>query len=95
MDELIKYECKKFAIQCFNWIKMRYGDNVYDFTVLEDKNTVSIKIVMNVKKEFYEKKGIGIVNYIMHTFRYPQYIYVNWRYNHNMFNISVICNAGE
>ena len=93
MDELIKFECKKFSIQIFNWLKMRYSDSVYDYVVLEDEKSVSIKIVMNVKKEFYEKKGIGIVNYILHTFRYPQHIFVNWRYNHNMFNINVICDA--
>ena len=91
MDELIKFECKKFSIQLFNWLKSSYEDNIYDYTVLEDENTVSMKIVMNVKKEFYEKKGIRIVNYIMKAFRYPQNIYVNWRYNRSMFDINVFC----
>jgi len=93
MDELIKHECKKFSLQVFNWLKSRYSDSVYDFLVLEDENTVSLKIRMNITKTDYEKKGIGIVNYILHTFRFPQNIYVNWRYNRNMFNIYVICNA--
>ena len=91
MDELIKYECKKFSVQVFKWLKMRYPDNVYDFLTLEDKNYVTMKIDMNVKKEFYEKKGLGIINYIIKSFRYPQNIYVNWRYNRSMFNINVFC----
>lgn len=91
MDELIKYECKKFSIQLFNWLKSKYANSVYDYTVLEDKNTVFLKIRMNITKVDYEKKGMQIVNYILHTFRFPQNIYVNWRYNRNMFNISVLC----
>jgi hypothetical protein len=91
MDEIIKYECKKYTIQIFEWLKSRYTDNVYDFLVLEDENFVSIKIKMNISIKFYEKRGIGILRYIIKTFKYPQYLKLNWRYNHNMFEINVFC----
>jgi len=91
MSDLAIYECRKYTIQIFKWLKSRYIDNVYDFLVLEDENLVSIKIRMNTTFEFYEKKGLGIVNYIIKTFRRPELIKVNWRYNHNMFEITVLC----
>jgi len=91
MDNLVQYECRKYTVQVFKWLKSRYSDNVYDFLVLEDENLVSIKIKMNVSIKFYEKRGLGIVNYIIKTFRYPELIKVNWRYNHNMFEINVFC----
>jgi len=91
MDEIIKYECRNYTIQIFKWLKSRYTDNLYDFLVLEDKNLVTIKIEMNITKNEYEKRGIGILRYIVKTFRYPQYITINWRYNRNMFNINVFC----
>ena len=91
MDELIKLECKKYTLQLFNWLKIRYFDNVYDYLVLEDEKLVTIKIVMNITKQRYEKKGIGIIRYITTTFKYPQNITINWRYNRNMFNITVFC----
>ncbi len=83
--------CKKFSVQVFNWLKSRYDENLYDFLVLEDENFVSMKIKMNVKKEFYEKRGIGILNYIIRTCRIPDLIKVNWRYNSSMFVINVLC----
>ena len=91
MDNLVQYECRKYTVQVFKWLKSRYSDNVYDFLVLEDENIVTIKIRMNVSIKFYEKLGLGIVNYIIKTFRYPELIKVNWRYNHNMFEINVFC----
>jgi hypothetical protein len=83
--------CKKFSVQVYNWLKSRYDDNLYDFLVLEDDNSVSMKIRMNVKKEFYEKRGIGILNYIIRANRIPDLIKVNWRYNRSMFEINVLC----
>jgi len=91
MSDFAKYECRKYTVQIFKWLKSRYFDNVYDFIVLEDENLVSIKIKMNVSKKFYEKNGLGIINYIIKTFRYPELIKVNWRYNRNMFDINVFC----
>jgi len=91
MDEIVRYECIKYTVQLFEWLKIRYPDNIYDYLVLQDENLVSIKIVMNVSIKFYEKRGIGILKYILKTFRYPQYITANWRYNRNMFNITVFC----
>ncbi|ARQ96371.1 hypothetical protein CCL42_gp25 [Sulfolobus islandicus rod-shaped virus 8] len=91
MNDLVKYECRKYVVQIFKWLKNRYSDNVYDYLVLEDENLVTIKIIMNVTIKFYEKRGLGIVNYIIKTFRRPELIKVNWRYNRNMFNITVIC----
>jgi len=91
MDEFVKLECKKYTLQLFEWLKMRYFDSVYDYLVLEDKNLITIRIRMNITKERYERKGIGILKYIVKTFKYPQYIKINWRYNRNMFNITVFC----
>jgi len=91
MDEFVKYECIKYTTQLFEWLKIRYTNNLYDYLVLEDNNLVTIKIIMNVSIKFYEKKGIGILRYILKTFRYPQFISINWRYNRNMFNIVVFC----
>ena len=91
MESLAIYECRKYTVQIFRWLKSRYSDNVYDFLVLEDDNLVTIKIIMNVKKDFYEKRGVGILNYIIKTFKRPEMIKVNWRYNRNMFNITVLC----
>jgi hypothetical protein len=91
MNDFVKYECRKYTIQIFEWLKSRYPDNVYDFLVLEDENLITIKITMNVAIKFYEKRGIGILRYIIKTFKYPQYIKINWRYNRNMFNINVFC----
>ncbi|ARQ96532.1 hypothetical protein [Sulfolobus islandicus rod-shaped virus 4] len=91
MNNFVKYECRKYTIQIFEWLKSRYSDSVYDFLVLEDENLVTIKIIMNTTKEFYEKRGIGILRYIIKTFKYPQYIKINWRYNRNIFNINVFC----
>ena len=91
MNDFVKYECRKYTIQIFEWLKSRYSDNLYDFLVLEDENLVAIKIKMNVTTKFYEKRGIGILRYIVKTFRYPQYIKINWRYNRNMFDINVFC----
>ena len=91
MDEFIKLECKKYTLQLFDWLKIRYFDNVYDYLVLEDENLIIIKIRMNITKQRYEKKGTGILKYIIKTFKYPQYIKINWRYNRNMFNINVFC----
>jgi hypothetical protein len=91
MSDFAKYECRKYTVQIFKWLKSRYPDNVYDFLVLEDENLVTIKIIMNVTIKFYEKRGLGIVNYIIKTFRRPELIKINWRYNRNMFNIVVFC----
>jgi len=91
MSDLAIYECRKYTVQIFRWLKSRYSDNVYDFLVLEENDLITIKIIMNVKKEFYEKRGIGILNYIIKTFKRPEIIKINWRYNHNMFNITVLC----
>ncbi len=91
MDTYEKDACRKFTVQVFNWLKSRYDDNLYDFLVLEDKNFIAIKIRMNVKKEFYEKRGVGILNYIIRTCRIPDLIKVNWRYNSSMFEINVLC----
>jgi len=91
VNDLVQYECRKYTVQVFKWLKSRYSDNVYDFLVLEDENIVTMKIRMNVSIKFYEKLGLGIVNYIIKTFRYPELIKVNWRYNHNMFEITVLC----
>jgi len=91
MSDLVQYECRKYTVQVFKWLKSRYSDNVYDFIVLEDENIVTMKIRMNVSIKFYEKFGLGIVNYIVKTFRRPELIKVNWRYNHNMFEINVFC----
>jgi len=44
-----------------------------------------------MKKEDYEKRGIGILNYIIKTCRIPDLIKVNWRYNRKIFEISVLC----
>ena len=95
MDEIVKLECKKYTFQLFNWLKMRYPDYVYDYMVLEYENLVSIKIKMNITKKKYEKKGIGILHYIVKAFKYPQHIKINWRYNRNMFNIVVFCGETE
>jgi len=95
MDIQKKHECEKYFTQLFNWLGSRYPDNLYDFTVLEDEKLVTAKIEMNVKKEFYEKRGIGILNYIMKTFKYPELIKINWRYNRNMFNINVLCGNSD
>ncbi len=91
MNELAIYECKKYTIQLFEWLKSRYTDNVYDFLVLEDNDLITIKIKINASLKFYEKRGIGILRYIIKTFKYPQYLKINWRYNHNMFEINVFC----
>jgi len=91
MDNLVTDECRKYTTQLFKWLKIRYPDNLYDYLVLEDENLITIKIIMNVSIKFYEKKGNGILRYIVKTFRYPQYIKINWRYNRNMFNITVFC----
>ena len=91
MNELAVYECRKYTIQIFKWLKSRYSDNLYDFIVLEDDEIISIKIKMNTTIKFYEKRGQGIINYIIKTFKYPQYLKINWRYNHNMFEINVFC----
>ena len=95
MENLTIYECRKYTTQIFNWLKSRYSDNVYDFLVLEDDDLITIKIIMNVKKEFYEKRGVGILNYIIKTFKRPEIIKINWRYNRNMFNITVLCGNVE
>jgi len=95
MDIQKKQECGKYIMQVFNWLKSRYDDNLYDFAVLEDEKLVTAKIEMNVKKEFYEKRGIGILNYITKTFKYPELMKINWRYNHNMFIINVFCGEGN
>lgn len=91
MDIQKKQECEKYIIQLFNWLKVRYPDSVYDFLVLEDENSVSVKIEMNVSKKFYEKKGTGILRYIIKTFKYPELLKIDWRYNRNMFTINVLC----
>jgi hypothetical protein len=95
MDIQKKVECEKYLTQVFKWLESRYPDNLYDFVVLEDENFVTAKIEMNVKKEFYEKRGIGILNYIMKTFKRPELIKINWRYNRNMFNINVFCGNSD
>ncbi len=91
MNELAIYECRKYTVQIFKWLKSRYSDNLYDFLVLEDDEIISMKIKMNVSIKFYEKRGLGIINYIIKTFRRPELIKINWRYNHNMFEINVFC----
>jgi len=91
MNDFAIHECRIYTVQIFNWLKSRYTDNIYDFIVLEDENLVTIKIRMNVSIKFYEKFGLGIVSYIIKTFRRPELIKVNWRYNHNMFEINVFC----
>ena len=95
MDIKKKVECEKYLTQVFNWLESRYVDHLYDFVVLEDEKFVTAKIEMNVKKEFYDKRGIGILNYIMKTFKYPELIKINWRYNRNIFNINVICGNSD
>jgi len=91
MENLTIIECRKYTVQIFKWLKSRYSDNVYDFLVLEEDDLITIKIKMNVSIKFYEKRGIGILNYIVKTFKRPEYIKINWRYNRNMFNITVFC----
>ena len=91
MDTYEKSVCRKFAIQVYKWLKSRYSDDLYDFLVLEDENFVTMKIRMNITKENYEKRGIGILNYIIKTCRIPDLIKVNWRYNRSMFEINVLC----
>jgi len=83
--------CRKFSVQVYNWLKSRYSDDLYDFLVLEDENFVTMKIRMNITKADYEKRGIGILNYIIRTNRIPDLIKVNWRYNRSMFEINVLC----
>ncbi len=95
MDTYEKDLCRKFSVQVYKWLKSRYDENLYDFLVLEDENFIAIKIRMNVKKEFYEKRGIGILNYIIRTCRIPDLIKVNWRYNSSMFVINVLCSDKE
>jgi hypothetical protein len=90
-----KVICRKFAIQIFKWLKSRYNDNLYDFLVLEDENFVTMKIRMNITKEDYEKRGIGILNYITKTCRVPDLIKVNWGYNSSMFEINVLCSENK
>jgi hypothetical protein len=91
MDTYEKDLCRKFTVQVYNWLKSRYDDKLYDFIVLEDENFVNMKIRMNVEKQFYEKRGIGILNYIIRANRIPDLIRVNWRYNRSMFEINVLC----
>ena len=69
MDEIVKYECIKYTTQLFEWLKIRYPNNLYDYLVLEDENLITIKIIMNVSIKFYEKKGIG--NSEIHTKDFP------------------------
>ena len=95
MENYEKSICRKFSVQIYNWLKSRYDDDLYDFLVLEDDDFVSTKIRMNVKKEFYEKRGIGILNYIIKTCRIPNMIKVNWRYNRSMFEINVLCEENK
>jgi len=95
MDNYEKNICRKFSVQVYNWLKSKYDDNLYDFLVLEDDNFVSMKIRMNVKKEYYEKRGVGILNYIIKTCRIPNMIKVNWRYNSSMFEINVLCEENK
>jgi len=95
MDIQRKHECEKYTIQLFNWLKMRYPDYVYDYLVLEDENFVTMEIKMNIEKKDYEKRGTGILRYVIKTFKYPELLKINWRYNHNMFNINVICGNDE
>ncbi len=91
MDTYEKVVCRKFTVQVYKWLKSRYADDLYDFLVLEDEKFVTMKIRMNITKKDYEKRGIGILNYIIKTCRIPDLIKVNWRYNSSMFEINVLC----
>ncbi|CAC87299.1 hypothetical protein [Sulfolobus islandicus rod-shaped virus 2] len=91
MEIDLKNECRKYIIQFRNWLESRYSENIYFFNVFEDEEIILIQIKMNMKKKEYEKIGMSILKYLVHTFKYPNYIKVNWRYDRNMFKISVLC----
>lgn len=91
MEIDIKTECRKYIIQFRNWLESRYSEHIAFFEVFEEDNVILIQIEINMKKENYQKAGMSILRYLIKTFKYPNLLKVNWRFDRNMFKISAIC----
>jgi len=91
MERIALYECRKFKDQVLNWLNAFYSTNIYYYNVIDNDNLLMIKIRLAVPHNLYIKRLNGIVSYITKTFRYPQYIRVNYRYVKNFFDLTIIC----
>ena len=91
MEQFVLYECRKFKDQALNWLNAFYSTSIYYYNVIDNGNELMIKIRLTVPHNFYIKRLNGIVSYITKTFRYPQYIRVNYRYVKNFFDLTIIC----
>ena len=91
MEDIVIYECRKFKDQVLNWMNAFYSSNIYYYNVVDNNNSLMIKIRLTMSRNLYLKKANGIVSYITRTFRYPQFIRVNYRYTKNFFDMTVIC----
>ncbi len=65
-------------------VKRFYSTSIYYYNVIDNGNELMVKIRLTVPHNFYIKRLNGIVSYITKTFRYPQYIRVNYRYVKNL-----------
>ena len=91
MESLVTIECRKFANQLQNWIYAFYPKGVYYNLILDSDNLIEVKIRMIISKEQFAKRASSIIKYIAKTFRYPQYIHVNYKYTRNLLDITVLC----
>jgi len=91
MDSLVIIECRKFANQLQNWIYAFYPKGVYYNLTLDSEDSIEVKIRMTITKEQFRKRASSIIKYIAKTFKYPQYIHVNYKYTRNLLDITVVC----
>ena len=91
MESLVNIECRKFANQLQNWIYVVYPKGVYYNLTLDTDDLIEVKIRMTISKEQFVKRASSIIKYIAKTFRYPQYIHVNYKYTRNLLDVTVIC----
>jgi len=91
MDNLVIVECRKYKDQVLNWLNAFYGDRIYYYSVLDNGDSLSIRVRLTLSYNLYIKRANGITSYISRTFRYPQYIKVNYRYIKNFFDLTIIC----
>ena len=95
MESLVTVECRKFANQLQNWIYAFYPNGVYYNLVLDSDNLIEVKIRMTISKEQFTKRASSIIKYIAKTFKYPQYIHVNYKYTRNLLDITVLCGVNQ
>jgi len=91
MENLVMIECRKFKDQVLNWLTAFYSNNIYYYNVIDNDNLLMIKIRLTISHNLYIKRLNGITSYISRTFRYPQYIKVNYRYIKNFFDLTILC----